>query len=243
MRATKDKPLEGRNFQTIQTVSGHTYKKARTVIVVPTRDGMISTRVAPALFGMMAPPNQQRALLFAQGHEVGQAYDAMIEGILANPVMSKWEYVMTCEDDNIPPMDAHLKLAESIEWGKFDAISGIYFTKNEVGMPMAYGDPDEYRQSGVLDFAPRDIRSALERGQIMEVNGIAMGCALWRMDTFRKIPKPWYVTVADVIPGKGAELMTQDLSFCKKMKQAGMRLAVDFRVRVGHLDVASNQLY
>lgn len=236
------KRSEGLGFERIELIRGSTYRDNSTVVVIPTR-GTMSHRVVQAHEGLIAPMNQKRAKFFATGHEVGKAYDAMIASILAAPDLSKWKYVLTLEDDNLPPPDAHIRLLETIEEGGYDAVSGIYFTKGELNMPMAYGDPEEFRRTGVLDFRPRDIRAALQRGHVMEVNGIAMGCALWRMDLFRQIPAPWFVTVADVIEGKGVQCYTQDLSFCEKAKRAGKRLAVDFRVRVAHLDVDSGVCY
>ena len=233
---------EGLGFDRIEHIAGSTYKEASTVIVIPTR-GTISDVVVSKLLGLIAPMNQKRAILFASGHEVGQAYNAMIEMILAHPELSKWKYVMTLEDDNLPPPDAQIRLLESIEWGNYDAVSGLYFTKGDQNMPMAYGDPAEYTRTGVLDFRPRDIREALAAGQVMPVCGIAMGCALWRMDLFRTIPKPWYVTVSDVIPGKGVQGFTQDLWFWDRAIRAGKKAATDMRVRVGHLDVNTGVVY
>lgn len=232
----------GLGFERVEHIVGSTYKDSSTVIVIPSR-GMIPERVVQSWLALLAPMNQKRAILFASGHEVGEAYNAMIANILANPELSKWKYVMTLEDDNIPPADAHIRLLETIEWGKYDAVSGLYFTKGDYNMPMAYGNPDEYKRTGVLEFKPRDVRSALAAGQIMPVCGIAMGCGLWRMDLFREIPPPWFVTVSDVIEGKGAQCFTQDLHACQKWIQMGKRFAVDMRVKVGHLDVASGIVF
>ena len=234
--------MEGLGFERIHAIQGSTYKDSSTIIIIPTR-GTIDYRIVSAWQGLMSPMNQKRSIMFAAGHEVGHAYNQLIENILGHPELSKWKYILTLEDDNLPPGDAHIRLLESIEWGKFDAVSGIYFTKGEIGMPMAYGDPEELRRTGVLDFKPRDIRQALAHGNIMEVNGIAMGCALWRLDLFRELPKPWFVTVADVIPDKGAMAFTQDLFFCERAKKAGKRFAVDLRVKVGHLDIESGVVY
>jgi len=181
--------------------------------------------------------NAKRAIMYCEGDEVGHAYNRMIEFLLAHPELSKWRYVLTIEDDNIPPADAHVRLIESIEAGPFDAVGGLYFTKGEGGMPMCYGDPAEYARTGVLDFRPRDVRAAVQHGHIVECNGIAMGCTLYRMDLFRELPGPWFVTVADVIPNAGAACMTQDLYFCERARRKGKRFAVDCRVKVGHLDI------
>lgn len=232
----------GLGFERVEHIAGSTYKDSSTVIVIPTR-GMIHHRVVSAIQQLIAPMNQKRALIFASGHEVGIAYNTMLTNVLANPELSKWKYVLTLEDDNLPPPDAHIRLLESIEWGNYDAVSGLYFTKGEVGMPMAYGEPAAFASTGVLDFRPRDVREALAAGQVMPVNGIAMGCALWRMEMFREIKPPWFVTVADVVPGKGVQCFTQDLSFCEKAVRVGKRFAVDMRVRVGHMDVNTERVY
>jgi hypothetical protein len=250
----------GLGFERVEHIPGSTYKDSSTVIIVPTRGkyveagnpsdkkedeilGLIPNQVVSAWQALISPMNQKRALLFSTGHEVGQAYDAMIRSILEHPELKSWKYVLTLEDDNIPPPDAHIRLLESIEFGRYDAVSALYFTKGEVTMPMAYGDPAEFARTGTIDFRPRDVREALAAGQIMPVNGIAMGCALWRMSLFRDIPAPWYVTLNDLVPGKGIIGMTQDLSFAERAIRAGKRLAVDLRVKVGHLDTATGTIY
>jgi hypothetical protein len=242
VEVVKQIKTSGLGFERVEHIAGSTYKDSSTVIVIPTR-GMISHQVVASWQNLIAPMNQKRALFFASGHEVGQAYNAMIQNILANPELSKWRYVLTLEDDNLPPPDAHIRLLESIEWGGYDAISGLYFTKGESNMPMAYGDPAEYARTGALDFRPRDVREALAAGQIMPVNGIAMGCALWRMDLFRTIPPPWYVTLNDLVPGKGVVGMTQVLEMCAKAVRVGKRFAVDMRVKVGHMDINTGVIY
>lgn len=234
--------FEGRGFEHIELIPGSSYLDNSTIIIIPTR-GMIHEKVVSYLLMLSAPMNQKRVMLFASGHEVGKAYNAMIEKILTNPILSSYKYIMTIEDDNLPPPDAHIKLLESIEWGKFDAVSGIYFTKGDYGMPMAFGDPEEYSRTGVLNFKPRNVVEGLKKGNIMPVNGIAMGCALWRLDLFKEIPKPWFVTVNEFSPSVGTTNVTQDLWFCTNAKRAGKKFAVDLRVRVGHLDINTNIVY
>jgi len=141
----------------------------------------------------------------------------------------------------VPP-DAQIRLLETIDKYKFDGVSGIYFTKGEVNMPMAYGNAERFRTTGELEFQPIDIREALSKGEVVEVNGIANGCSLYRIDLFREIPPPWFVTVADVTP-QGPMAFTQDLWFCKAARAKGKRFGVDLRVRVGHMDLATGEVY
>ena len=234
---------DGLGFQRVGHIHGSTYRDSSTIIIVPERKDMFHRRVVQSWQNLIAPMNQKRCFLFVTGDEVGVAYTNTIRAILADPQLSQWKYVLTLESDNLPPPDAHIRLIESIEALNFDVMAGIYFTKGDVNMPMAYGDPEEYRRTGVLDFRPRDIRAALSGGQIVEVNGVAMGCTLYKMDVFRSSEPPWFVTVADVVEGKGAMGFTQDLYACQQWRKAGKRLGVDTRVRVGHLDIGTGVVY
>lgn len=231
----------GLGFERVELLPGSTYKDNSTIIIAPTR-GMIHYRVVQAWQSLIAPMNQKRLFMFAVGHEVGEAYNSVIKQILAHPELRTWKWILSIEDDNLPPPDAHIRLLESIEWGKFDAVSALYWTKGDFNMPQAYGSPEEYRRTGVLEFRPRDVRAALQNGHIMPVNGVAMGTALWRLDLFKEIEPPWFVTVADVFP-EGPKCFTQDLHFASRAVRAGKTFGVDMRVRCGHLDVNTGTVY
>lgn len=236
----------GLGYERSQLLPGSTYRDNSTVIVVPTRgkphEPSLSPKFVSAFLGLIAPMNQKRAVFFAAGHEVGRAYDEMIVAVLAHPQFSTWRYVLSIEDDMLIPPDAHIRLLESIEAGPFDAVGGMYFTKGEINMPMCYGDPEEFRRTGVLDFRPRDVVAALAAGHVVPCNGLAMGCTLYRLALFKEIPPPWFVTVSDVVDG-GTKAMTQDLAFAEKACRAGKRFASDTRVKAGHLDVGTGNVY
>lgn len=106
--------FHGLGFERVELVSGSSYKDCSTVVIIPTR-GQIDDKVVSRWLSLIAPMNQKRAILFARGHEVGRAYDELLTRILADPELSKWRYVLTLEDDNLPPPDAHIRLLESIE--------------------------------------------------------------------------------------------------------------------------------
>ena len=233
----------GRGFDRIEVLPGSTYRDNSTIIIVPSREKLFHYKVVQAWAGLIRPMNQKSALLYCIGDEVGVAYNRMIESILKDPELSKWRFVMTLESDNLPPPDALVRLLETLNDGPYDAVSGIYWTKGDRQMPMAYGDPAKFARDGVLEFFPRDIREAFRAGHVMEVNGIAMGCSLYKMDLFREIQQPWFVTVSDVVPDKGPVGFTQDLWFCKNARERGKRFAVDMRVAVGHLDLTTGVVY
>ena len=171
--------LAGLGFERIHTLHGSTFKDCSTVLVAPTR-GMIHHRVVAAWQSLIAPMNQKRAIMFAIGDEVGIAYNRLVSHILAHPECGRWKYIMTIEADNLVPPDAHKRLLETMESGMYDGASGLYFTKGDINMPMAYGDPHHFETTGELEFRPRDTAACIAAGQVMPVNGIAMRCARWR---------------------------------------------------------------
>ena len=216
------------------TESG-SYKDLSTVIVTPTRGGRsLCPRFVGAMMGLMRPMNQKcYGPIFMSGMEVGKAFNAAIESILANPELSKFKFLFTLEDDNIPPPDCLLRLYESMK--DYDVVGSLYWTKGDGGQPMIYGNPNETP----LNFVPQCVQS----GTVQRCNGVGMGATLFKMDVFRRIPAPWFETVQDWDPNKGCRGYTQDLAFCEKLCKIGGRLAVDTRVKTGHLDVENNQLW
>ncbi len=213
-------------------IRGGSYRDLSTIMIVPTR-GLIPAKVVQSMLGLASPMNQKFLRIFVEKMEVGEAYNHAIQLILDNPELSKWKYVLTVEEDNLVPPDGLLKLYENIN--KFDAVSGLYFVKGENGAAMIYGSVNEYPANFIPQLPVPD--------QVVECNGIGMGFALFKLEMFKKIPKPWFKTLQEYTPGEGMKAATQDLFFCQNAKKLGFRFAVDCKVRVGHYDFASDIIY
>src|SRR5882724_10734489 len=96
-------------------IKGNTYRDLSTIWITPTR-GNLKPRVVSSWMALMRPMNQPfLGPLFVEQDEVGIAYQKMFEMILDHPELSKWKYVLTVEEDNLPPSDGLMKLYESIE--------------------------------------------------------------------------------------------------------------------------------
>src|SRR5580692_12072957 len=92
--------------------ASRSYKNLSTIIVCPTRGGRsLCPRFVSAITGVMRPMNQMAVgPIYMTGMEVGAAYNAAIEMILSNPQLAKFKFLLTVEDDNLPPPDGLLKL-------------------------------------------------------------------------------------------------------------------------------------
>jgi len=203
---------------------GQTYRNLSTVWITVTR-GVLKTKVVSSWMAMMKPMNQPFfGPIFIENEEVGTGYQKAFEMVLDHPELSKWKYILTVEEDNLPPQDGLMKLYESIE--KYDVVGGLYWTKGEQGQPMIYGDPA---------VMPRNFVPQLPRPDtVQHCNGLGMGFNLWKIDSFKTklkdMPKPYFRTVQEI--GKG---FTQDLFFFNESAKYGIKVACDTRVKVGHL--------
>lgn len=203
------------------------YKDLSTIVVVP-GFGSIPTRCVASWLNLVFPPNQKVFRLFALGMEVGEAFSQAIQNIVNHPQLSEFKYLLTLEHDNIPPPDGVLSLMTRMNAQTgYAAISGLYWTKGEGGVPQIWGDPTSMDQPNYRPQIPRN-------GELVECCGIGMGFALWRLEMFKdpRLRKPWFVTRAGA-SGVG----TQDLYFWEDARKYGYRCAVDCGVPVGHYDL------
>ena len=208
------------------------YRDLSTIIICPTR-GQIPAKVVQSWMGLMKPMNQKViGPLFAIGMEVGEAYNQMITSILANPDLSSWKYILTIEEDNMPPADGLLKLYENIE--EYDVVGGLYWTKGAEGQPMIYGNPDVKP----INFIPQiPIPDSIQK-----CNGMGMGFHLFKMECFKKMPSPWFKTMNELTP-TGGKCYTQDLWFYENGLKYGFKYACDTRVKVGHFDYIADLVW
>lgn len=217
------------------------YTDQSTIIICPTR-GQIPAKVVQSWMNLMRPMNQKViGPLFAIGLEVGEAYNQLIQMILDNPELSKWKYILSIEEDNMPPPDGLLKLYESIEGKvdgkKYDVVGGLYWTKGEGGQPMIYGDPKSIPKNFIPQLPLVD--------SVQPANGLGQGFNLYRISMFKskKLRKPWFETKQTYEPGLGVSAYTQDLHFYEDAGKQGFKFACDTRVKVGHYDYQNDIIW
>jgi hypothetical protein len=212
-----------------------TYQDLSTIIICPTR-GQIPAKVVQSWMGMIRPMNQKViGPLFAIKYEVGEAYNQVISSILANPELASFKYILTIEEDNMPPPDGLMRLYEGMD--QYDVIGGLYWTKGEEGQPMIYGNPQVFPRN----FMPQ---IPLEN-QLQPANGLGMGFNLFKMDIFKddRLPKGnWFKTLQEFIPGQGVRMMTQDLYFYEEASKY-YRFACDTRIKVGHYSLSEDIIW
>lgn len=206
---------------------GGSWKKQRIVVVLPAADS-IPAKVALSHWNMAFPPNNGVVRILAQGMEVGEAYTSAIEGVLAHPDLSQWEFVLTIEHDNCPPSDGVMRLVEQMEaHPELACIGGLYFTKGVGGVAQIWGDVKD----PIVNFRPQLPDT---NGGLVECCGTGMGFNLFRLSMFKdkQLRRPWFKTQTK------DGVATQDLYFWSDARKYGYRCAIDCAVKVGHYDLA-----
>jgi hypothetical protein len=214
-------------------INNGSWKKQRVVVITPSAH-TIPAKVYLSHVSLMFPPNQAVFRYLALGTEVGDAYSTAIEQIIVHPELSTWEYIFTCEHDNIVPPDTVINLMARMEQHpEFACIGSLYWTKGFGGVPQIWGD--------IKDPVPNYRPQAPVPGQLVECWGTGMGANLWRISMFKdkRFPKPFFKTKCSVAEGTG----TQDLSFWAEARKLGYRCAVDCAVLSGHYDAAMDKTW
>ena len=232
-----DEESSGRNNkelkESIERVSkSNMYEDLSTVIICPTR-GMFPTRVVQSWMKLQKPLNQMvYGPIFAEHMKVDTAYNALIAYILGHEQLSKCKYILTIEEDNLPPVDGLLKLYESIK--DYDVVSGLYWSKGEDGFPMIFGNPEN---------GPYDWKGQIPKaGEVQQCNALGMGFNLFKTEMFKKIEEPWFKT-RDGIEDGVEVIQTQDIYFFTKAGKQGFKFAIDNRVLVGHFDHKNDKVW
>jgi hypothetical protein len=204
----------------------NTYRDLSTVIIVPTRGGRsLTPKWVQASQGVMKPMNQKIiGPIYVSGMEVGAAYNWAVTWIKTS--LPDFKYMLTWEDDVIPPPDGIMKLYEAID--DYDCIQGLYYTKGEEGQPMIYGDIKD----PVINFRPQVPIPDF----VQQCYGLGQGFNLFKMDMFKTVDPPWFNTEQKWDPATGARCYTQDLHFFEKATRLGFKFATDNRIRCGHYD-------
>jgi hypothetical protein len=207
-------------------IKGGSWKHQRVIVILPAAD-TIPAKVALSHWNLAFAPNNGVVRILAQGMEVGDAYSSAIDGILADPNLSQWEYILTLEHDNAPPSDGVLKLIEQMEkHPEFSCIGGLYFTKGPGGVAQIWGDATD----PIINFRPQ---LPDPTGGLVECCGTGMGFNLFRLSMFKdqKLRRPWFVTQTK------NGVSTQDLYFWSDARKYGYRCAIDCSIKVGHYDL------
>jgi len=95
-------------------------------------------------------------------------------------------------------------------------------------------DEDFFKQNGSFKFLrPDDLTAAHEDSRYLEVAYAGMGWMLIKKGVVESIKYPWFWSDLERI-GPLVDMNSEDVAFCKALKEAGHPVYLDTKLRVGH---------
>jgi len=190
--------------------------KTHMIIGIPACGRLTTVRWGINLCLQEYPLSMGVNFMIVKGEEAGEARNKIVKQTQEIGAKLLW----MVDDDVLPPEYAVQKLLYSM-LGKKDvmASAGIVYTKSGVPSPLVFADDGE---GPYFDW---------KKGKAFEVPGfISTGCMLIKMEVFDKIPYPWFKTI------NYPDRMSEDVYFCRQVKNAGYKILGHGGVICGHYD-------
>ena len=139
------------------------------------------------------------------------------------------DYVFMIDNDIVVPPDALKNLLE----GDPDVCLGYCPARNSANV---YDGKTAMYRMGEFDYTDQlhaAELSALASSQVnrLQLHGGGAAIALIKTDVFRRLPYPWFCWVNY----QNRSVLSEDLYFCERCGEAGIKIEVDTRVSCGHL--------
>lgn len=182
-------------------------KNKKLSILVPTRD-MVHTHFAFSLSQLYKTTSEimDTYLFFDSSSVLLNQREKLIEE--AKIINS--DYVLWLDSDMVFPSTTALRLLEHNK----DIVGCNYLKRSKPLKPVAYkniGDWDSYLPLTVED-------------ELMEVEGVGMGCLLMKTEIFKNIQKPYFEFTYNE---KTDDWMGEDFNLLKKLGQVGYKVYID----------------
>lgn len=144
------------------------------------------------------------------------------------------EVLCSLDNDIIAPHNGIELLLPHLD--KYHIVSGLYLENTGTNMPVAYTKCQQHP-----DGYPVWERLRSWKGELIEVEAVGMGFCLIKREVFEKLEPPYFEWQLDETQGyrrpteKGYLSIGEDLTFCKKVRDAGMKIAVDTSILCQHI--------
>ena len=154
---------------------------------------------------------------------------------------AKFDYLMFIDSDIQFSIENILQLLKRDK----DVVSGIYFAKSKPHFPVC----GFYDLKRISNGFPKLNKEQILSKQLLEVDWTGNGFILMKRNVIDKIEYPWFdMRVIDLLePAKRdgnitikKEILSEDISFCCKIKEAGFKIFADTSILLKH---AGNQFF
>ena len=196
----------------------------KVLVAVPTFDGAVKAKTFESAANLDWGDNDVEYKTVA-GYDCAAARNNIVDEMLKR----KFDYCLMVDSDVVVPQDALTNLMEHGE----PLVLGWYAHQGSFAPPHGDGKtclckPQSYHDQ----FTGDELKELRDDGKYkVQIRGGGMGCALVRRDAVERTCFPWFkFVVYDDRHG----VLSEDLYFCKKLRDVGITPYGDARVECGH---------
>lgn len=189
----------------------------RTMIAVPCLD-MVHTLFAASLIELRKPEGTEIAMA-----SCSLVYDAR-QDLAKRAINKEFDRILWLDSDMTFKPDLLERLSADMDQGR-EFVSGLYFTRKNPVTPCVYDvvEPRK-RKSGEIYPAVKSFEEIPE--DIFEIKGCGFGAVMMTTALYRRCGD---------LPFFPREGFGEDLSFCRRAREAGYKLYCDPTVKAGHI--------
>jgi len=182
-------------------------KTKKLSILVPTRD-MVHTHFAFSLSQLYKTTSEviDTYLFFDSSSILLNQREKLIE----EAKLINSDYVLWLDSDMVLPSTAAIRLLEHNQ----DIVGCNYLKRTKPLKPVAYKNIEDWDS-----FLPLTIEENL-----VEVEGVGMGCILMKTEIFNKIKKPYFEFTYNE---KSDDWLGEDFNLLKKLREVGYKVYID----------------
>jgi hypothetical protein len=145
-----------------------------------------------------------------------------------------YDYIMWIDSDMLFKPEDFFNLLES----PHDITCGHYMTEDRVHIPAVEKyDNSLLLKNGHYDFFTIDtINKYIKKNQrYVPVEYAGMGWMLIKKGVFEKVNYPWFFRGTEEFAPGIVDMVSEDVAFCKNVKDAGFKIMLDTKIHVGHI--------
>lgn len=155
-------------------------------------------------------------------------YDAR-NTLVRQAMAENFDRILWLDSDMDFQADLMKRLSADMDEGR-EFISGIYFTRKQPVKPVVYNEMGYFHNEETDEVTPHAVPFLdYPKDQIFEIQGCGFGAVMMTVDLARRVTEKYGVPFAPIL-GFG-----EDLSFCMRVRDLGVKMYCDSRVKVGHV--------
>lgn len=196
----------------------------RVLVAIPTFDGSVKARTFESVANLdWGDCDLQYKSV--TGYDCAAARNNIVDEMLNRG----FDYCLMVDSDVVLPQEALTNLIEHDE----PLVLGWYAHQGSFAPPHGDGKtclckPPSYQEQ----FTGEELKALRDAGEYkVQIRGGGMGCALIRRDAVERTRFPWFKFL---VYEDRFGVLSEDLYFCKQLRDAGMTLYGDTRVECGH---------